>query len=70
MVALNKIDQGLRLRTPISSASLGQLAEHELNPVEWGGATEVIRDQCHRELARESQDLLEILDYQAQTCWT
>ncbi|MBI5725344.1 MAG: translation initiation factor IF-2 [Planctomycetes bacterium] len=39
VVALNKID----LPNANEPKALGQLAEHELNPREWGGTTEVIR---------------------------
>ena len=43
VVALNKIDKCLRRPTRTSRSILGQLAEHELNPTDWGGDTEVVR---------------------------
>jgi translation initiation factor IF-2 len=63
VVALNKIDKP-EATDPNIQRILGQLAEHELNPVEWGGQTEVIRTAA---VSGEGvQDLLEVLDYQAQ----
>ncbi|MCZ6837350.1 MAG: translation initiation factor IF-2, partial [Planctomycetota bacterium] len=63
VVALNKIDKPEATDTNIQRI-LGQLAEHELNPVEWGGSTEVVRTSA---LENEGiQDLLDILDYQAE----
>jgi translation initiation factor IF-2 len=63
VVALNKIDKPEATDANIQRI-LGQLAEHELNPTEWGGEVEVIRTSA----AEESgiTDLLEILDYQSQ----
>jgi translation initiation factor IF-2 len=43
---------------------LGQLAQHELNPVEWGGDTEVIRTSATT--GQGIKELIEILDYQAE----
>ena len=63
IVALNKIDKPEATDSNIQRI-LSQLAEHELNPTEWGGDTEVIRTNA---LTGEGvQDLLEVLDYQAQ----
>jgi translation initiation factor IF-2 len=60
VVALNKIDR------PDADANkvLGQLAQQELNPVEWGGNTEVIRTSAVT--AAGINELIEILDYQAE----
>ena len=63
VVALNKIDKPEATDANIQRI-LGQLAEHELNPVEWGGATELVRT-CATD-GTGIQDLLEVLDYQAQ----
>ena len=43
---------------------LGQLAEHELNPVEWGGDTEVVKTSAAK--GEGIDELLEILDLQAE----
>lgn len=63
VVALNKID-----RPDADDANvqriLGQLAEHELNPVEWGGTTEVVKTSAIK--GDGIQELLDILDYQAE----
>jgi translation initiation factor IF-2 len=63
VVALNKIDKEQATDDNIQRI-LGQLAEHELNSVDWGGTTEVIRTSAIKETG--IQDLLEILDYQAE----
>ncbi len=63
VVALNKIDKP-EATEPNITRILGQLAGHELNPVEWGGTTEVIRTSAVR--GDGVQDLLEVLDYQAE----
>jgi translation initiation factor IF-2 len=63
VVALNKIDKPEATQANIQRI-LGQLAEHELNPVEWGGNTEVIRTNALT--GQGVQELLDILDYQAQ----
>jgi len=63
VVALNKIDKPEATDQNIQRI-LGQLAEHELNPVEWGGDTEVVRTAAIK--GEGVQDLLEILDLQAQ----
>ncbi|MCL4220402.1 MAG: translation initiation factor IF-2 [Phycisphaerales bacterium] len=63
IVALNKIDKPEATDGNIQRI-LGQLAEHGLNPTEWGGETEVVRTSATKGLG--IQDLLEILDLQAQ----
>jgi translation initiation factor IF-2 len=63
VVALNKIDRPEATEANIQK-TLGQLAEHGLNPVEWGGDTEVIRTSATQ--GTGIKELLEILDYQAQ----
>ncbi len=63
VVAMNKIDRPDANEANIRRL-LGQLAEHELNPVEWGGTTEVIRTSATR--GDGIQQLLEILDYHAE----
>ncbi|MCH2134528.1 MAG: translation initiation factor IF-2 [Phycisphaerales bacterium] len=63
VVALNKIDKAEATDSNIQRI-LGQLAEHELNPVEWGGETEVVRTSATG--GEGVQDLLEVLDLQAQ----
>jgi translation initiation factor IF-2 len=62
VVALNKIDKPEATESNIRRI-LGQLAEHELNPVEWGGTVEVVRTSATKNIG--IQDLLDILDYQA-----
>ena len=62
VVALNKIDKA-EATDPNIQRILGQLAERELNPTEWGGGIEVVRTSA---ITGEGiQDLLDILDYQA-----
>ncbi|MFM1805268.1 MAG: translation initiation factor [Planctomycetota bacterium] len=63
VVALNKIDRPDATEANVQRA-LGQLAEHELNPVEWGGTTEVVRTSATR--GDGIQQLLELLDYHAE----
>ena len=63
VVALNKIDKQNATEENIQRI-LGQLAEHDLNPVDWGGSTEVIRTSATENTG--IQDFLEILDYQAE----
>ena len=63
VVALNKIDKPEATDANIHRI-LGQLAEHELNPVEWGGTTEIVRTSATK--GTGIQELLEVLDYQAQ----
>jgi translation initiation factor IF-2 len=62
VVALNKIDKPEATDANIQRI-LGQLAEHELNPTDWGGETEVVRTSAVK--GEGIQDLLEILDLQA-----
>lgn len=63
VVALNKIDKPEATDSNIQRI-LGQLAEHGLNPVDWGGETEVVRVSALKN--QGIQDLLEILDLQSQ----
>jgi translation initiation factor IF-2 len=60
VVAMNKIDR------PDANPDmvLGQLAGQNLNPVEWGGDTEVIRTSATT--GQGIQELIEILDYQSE----
>jgi len=60
VVAMNKIDRA----DANPDMVLGQLATHGLNPVEWGGDTEVVR--CSALTGKGIPELIEILDYQAQ----
>ena len=62
VVALNKIDKPEATQSNIQRI-LGQLAEQGLNPVEWGGDTEVIRVSATK--GTGIQELLDMLDYQA-----
>lgn len=62
VVALNKIDKAEATDSNIQRI-LGQLAERELNPTEWGGSIEVVRTSAIT--GDGIQDLLDILDYQA-----
>ncbi|MCH2135029.1 MAG: translation initiation factor IF-2 [Phycisphaerales bacterium] len=63
VVALNKIDKPEATDANIQRI-LGQLAEQELNPVEWGGDIEVVRTSAIK--GEGIQDLLEIIDLQSQ----
>jgi translation initiation factor IF-2 len=63
VVALNKIDKPEATDSNIQRI-LGQLASHDLNPVDWGGTTEIVRTSALK--GTGIQDLLEVLDYQAQ----
>ena len=63
VVALNKIDRAEATEANIQRI-LGQLAEHDLNPVEWGGSTEVVKTSAIN--GDGIQDLLDTLDYQAE----
>ncbi len=60
VVALNKIDRPDANEQKV----LGELAGHGLNPVEWGGETEVVRTSALT--GQGIEDLIEILDYQAE----
>jgi translation initiation factor IF-2 len=63
VVALNKIDKPEATEKNIQRIN-GQLAEHGLNPVEWGGSTEVIKTSAAKNTG--IQELLDVLDYQAE----
>jgi len=63
IVALNKIDKEQATEGNIQRI-LGQLAEHGLNPTEWGGDTDVVKTSAIKDIG--IQDLLEILDLQAE----
>ncbi len=63
IVALNKIDKEQATEANIQRI-LGQLAEHGLNPTEWGGDTEIVKTSAIK--GTGIQDLLEILDLQAE----
>ncbi len=60
VVALNKIDRPDANEQMV----LGQLAAQGLNPVEWGGDTEVVRTSATT--GQGIQELIEILDYQSE----
>ncbi|MEI6475077.1 MAG: translation initiation factor IF-2 [Planctomycetota bacterium] len=62
VVVLNKIDKAEATANNIQRI-LGQLAEHGLNPVEWGGETEVLKVSATK--GTGIQELLEMLDYVA-----
>jgi translation initiation factor IF-2 len=63
IVALNKIDKEQATDANIQRI-LGQLAEHGLNPTDWGGDTEVVRTSAIK--GTGIQDLLEILELQSE----
>jgi translation initiation factor IF-2 len=63
IVALNKIDTPHATEDNIRKI-YGQLAEHGLNPVEWGGDTEIIKTSAID--GTGVSDLMEVLDYQAE----
>lgn len=63
VVALNKIDRPDATESQIQK-TLGELANAGLNPVEWGGDTEVVKVSALT--GKGIQQLLETLDYQAQ----
>lgn len=63
IVALNKIDMPQATEDNVRKI-YGQLAEHGLNPTEWGGTTEVVKTSAVKGTGIE--DLVEILDYQAE----
>jgi translation initiation factor IF-2 len=63
VVALNKVDKPEATDANIQRI-LGQLAEHDLNPVDWGGQTEIVRMSALK--SEGIQDLLEVLDFQSQ----
>lgn len=63
VVALNKVDRPEATEGNIQKI-YGQLAEHELNPVEWGGNTEIVKTSA--ETGDGITELIEHLDYQAE----
>ncbi len=63
VIALNKIDTPQATEDNIRRI-LGQLAELELNPVEWGGDTEVLKTSAVT--GEGVTELMEMLDYQAE----
>ena len=63
IVALNKIDKPEATDENIHRI-YGQLAEHGLNPVDWGGETEILRTSAENNTG--VTDLLDVLDYQAE----
>ncbi|MCE7975438.1 MAG: translation initiation factor IF-2, partial [Leptolyngbya sp. PLA1] len=63
VVALNKIDRPDATEAQIQK-TLGELAKAGINPVEWGGETEVVRVSAVT--GQGITQLLETLDYQAQ----
>ncbi len=63
VVALNKIDKPEVTEDNIRRI-YGQLAEHGLNPTEWGGDTEVMKVSA--ETGQGVTELLEVLDYTAE----
>ena len=63
IVALNKIDKPEATEANIRKI-FGQLAEHGLNPTEWGGTTEVIKVSATNRTG--VSDIVEMLDYQAE----
>ena len=60
VVAMNKIDRA----DANPDMVLGQLAKEGLNPVEWGGDTEVVRTSAQS--GQGISDLIEMLDYQSE----
>jgi translation initiation factor IF-2 len=60
VVAMNKIDRA----DANPDMVLGQLAAQNLNPVEWGGDTEVVRTSATT--GQGIQELIEVLDLQSQ----
>jgi translation initiation factor IF-2 len=63
IVALNKIDKAEATEGNVRKI-FGQLAEHGLNPAEWGGETEVVKVSATQGVG--ITDLMEVLDYQAE----
>jgi translation initiation factor IF-2 len=63
VVALNKIDTPQATDDNIHRI-YGQLAEHGLNPTEWGGSTEIVKTSA--ETWQGITDLLEIMVYEAE----
>jgi translation initiation factor IF-2 len=63
VVALNKVDRPDATDAKINQ-TLGELAANGLNPIEWGGDTEVIRTSATKGTGIDK--LLEVLDLQGQ----
>ncbi len=63
VVALNKIDRPDATEQQVQK-TMGELAKAGLNPVDWGGDTEVVRTSATT--GTGIQQLLEVLDYQSQ----
>ncbi|MBX3357279.1 MAG: translation initiation factor IF-2 [Phycisphaeraceae bacterium] len=63
VVALNKVDRPDATEARINQ-TLSQLADQGLNPVEWGGTTEVVHTSATKGVGIDK--LLEILDLQGQ----
>jgi translation initiation factor IF-2 len=63
IVALNKIDKQEATEDNVRKI-YGQLAEHGLNPTEWGGETEVVKVSALKGIG--ITELMETLDYQAE----
>jgi len=63
VVALNKIDRA-DATDAVIQRTLGKLAENGLNPVEWGGTTEVVRTSATT--GKGVPELLEVLDLTSQ----
>ncbi len=63
VVALNKIDRPDATDAKINQ-TLGELAANGLNPIEWGGDTEIIRTSATKGIGIDK--LLEVLDLQGQ----
>jgi translation initiation factor IF-2 len=63
VVALNKIDSPQATEGQIQKV-YGQLAEQNLNPIQWGGTTEVIHTSAIKKIG--IKELLETLDLQSQ----
>ncbi len=63
VVALNKIDSPQATEGQIQKV-YGQLAEQGLNPIQWGGETEVIHTSAVKKTG--IKELLEVLDLQSQ----
>jgi translation initiation factor IF-2 len=63
VVAINKIDSPQATEAQVQKV-MRQLAEQELNPVEWGGSTEIVKTSATK--GTGVKELLETLDLQAQ----
>ncbi len=63
VVALNKCDSPQATEAQIQKV-MSQLAEQGLNPIEWGGQTEIIKTSALKKTGIDQ--LLEVLDLQAQ----